>query len=275
MEHIRRRVHEVLQLPSRSGDRWGRTFDSFIVTLILANVLAVVIGTVPHIERQYGAKLYAFELFSIAVFGIEYVARIWSVTTAPEFRHPVTGRLRFMVTPMAIVDVLAILPALVFFLDLRVLRVLRLARILKLTRYSTAWHTLARVVRERADSLIASFVIIGLSLLVTSSLMYYAENAAQPGAFTSIPDAMWWGIAALTTTGYGDIVPVTAAGRLLGAATAFLGIAVVALPSAILAAGYIDALAALRAEAARPQACPHCGRHAAEAVAGRGASDAR
>jgi voltage-gated potassium channel len=164
---------------------------------------------------------------------------------------------------MAIVDLLAILPfyaPMVVRLDLRFLRALRLIRILrllKLGRYSQAMQTIARVVVAKKEELLVTAFVVFILLLLGSAGLYYAEHDAQPEAVPSIPAAMWWGVVTLSTVGYGDIVPVTPAGRFLGAVVALLGIGMFALPTGILGAAFVEEV---RRRRAATRVCPHCGR---------------
>ena len=262
IDQFRLRVHEILAV-TREGDRTSRWIDIGIMTLIVLNVLAVILATVDRVEQVFGPLFWAFEVLSVSIFTIEYVLRLWSCTADSRFRHPLRGRLRFAVSFFGIIDLLAILP---FYLpavlpaDLRVLRALRLARLfrmLKMARYSKSFSTLANVWRRTKEELtIAAFVAI-LLLLVASSLMYFAERDAQPQKFSSIPAALWWGVATLTTVGYGDVYPITALGKVLGAMVSVLGIGVIALPAGILGSGFVEEV---RRGRQSDRLCPHCGR---------------
>ena len=184
-----------------------------------------------------------FEIFSVAVFTVEYGLRLWTCTENPRWRGagPLVARLRYAATPMAICDLLAVLPfylAMLVAIDLRFLRVFRLLRILKLTRFSPAAETLAAVVNNERRALFSALVLMLTLLTIASSLMYLVEKDIQPEAFGSIPAAMWWGMATLTTVGYGDVTPMTPLGKLLGAGIAILGVGMFALPAGILASGY-------------------------------------
>lgn len=239
--------------------------DRFIVALILLNVAAVVFESMDHARRFDGA-LRVFELVSLVVFSVEYLLRLWSIVEEPRFSRPFVGRLRWMMTPAALVDLAAIAPAFFLRTDLRFVRLLRLLRVLKLTRYSESFRVLGNVFRARREELTSSLLIVMVTLVLASSFMYYAEREAQPDVFTSIPAAMWWGIITLTTIGYGDAYPVTALGKLLGGVAALAGILVLALPVGILASGFTEEMAARHrraaetvAAAAAPAVCPHCG----------------
>jgi len=260
---LRRHVYDILHVqPNDHG--FQRAFNVGLLALIVLNVLAVIFETVQAFYVQYRVALEAFEVFSVSVFTVEYLARLWSCTVEPEYRHPLWGRLRFAVSFMALVDLVSILPSLIpgGTLDLRFIRSLRLARLartLKVARYSQSLQTLGRVLRAKREDLVVT-AIAGLVLLVcAASLMFYAEHEVQPQQFSSIPASMWWGAMTLTTVGYGDIYPVTPLGKLLGTLIALMGLGLFALPAGILASGFSEELQ--RRKEARK--CPHCGRELA------------
>ena len=244
---LKTRTAEVLH-SSQDKSRLARIVDYTLIALIALNVLAVVLESVPEIRESLLAVFVAFELFSVALFTVEYVMRVWSVTESsedPRYRDRFRGRLRYMISPMALIDLLAILPFyLAFFVsvDLRFLRVLRLLRILKLTRYSSATNMLIDVFREEARVIGASMFVLLLLLVVASSCIYLVEHNVQPEGFGTIPRSMWWAIITMTTVGYGDVVPVTALGKTIGAFMGVIGIGMVALPAGILASGFNNAL---------------------------------
>jgi voltage-gated potassium channel len=239
---IRRRVFEILE--KHEGSKLGKKFDIFIMTMILLNVAAVILETVKSIHDPIADLFNYFEYFSVFVFSIEYVARVWTCTYNKKYNQLFLGRIKFMFSFMAIIDLLAILPfylPLFFAVDGRVLRVLRLFRIIrifKMGRYSSAFNMIVRVMTKRKEELAVTVTIIFVMLILASSLMYYVEGEAQPGVFTSIPETMWWGVATLTTVGYGDVVPITGLGKLLAAFIAILGVGSFALPAGIIASGF-------------------------------------
>ncbi len=255
---LKQRVYRLLE----SEDE-GRYIDIFIICLITLNVAAVVLGTVDWIYTPYAVFFDAFEIFSVAVFTIEYLLRVWSCTVDPRFSDPVKGRLRFMRTPLAVVDLFAFLPFYLPFMlpDTRVLRavrIFRVFRILKLTRYSESLSIFAEVLRSKRDEMLLVFISIVILLLISSTMMYEVEHDAQPEKFSSIPAAMWWGIVTLATVGYGDVFPITPAGKLIGSFVVILGIGLFALPAGIIASGFGEVLQ--RRKEQREMICPHCGK---------------
>lgn len=246
---------------AKPGDKVSRAFDIFILSLITANVIAMVLETVGPVYATAPRLFHWFEVFSVAAFTIEYALRLWACTVSERFASPVTGRLRFAVTPMALVDLFAVLPFYLPFLgvDLRFVRAVRLTRlfrVMKVARYSEALRTFDRVFRTKKEELLVAAFVMVLLLLFAASLMYFAENEEQPERFSSIPAAMWWGIATLTTVGYGDVCPVTTLGKLIAAGVSVLGIAMFALPTGILGAGFLEEVTRKRP----PRVCPHCGK---------------
>lgn len=262
MRSLKKTVYEIIE-EAQPGNRASEIFDVSLITLISLNVVALIAGTVEEIASLAPRAFHLFEVFSVAVFSLEYLLRVWSCTQDPKYAHPLWGRLRYISSPLALIDLLAVLPVyLVFFvnlhgLDLRSLRVVRLlARIVRLGRYFASLRTLGRVIQTRRGDLLAVITVLFLLLVMTSSLMFFAENQAQPEEFASIPRAMWWSIITLTTVGYGDVFPVTAAGRLLAGVIAIVGIGLFALPAGILGSGFMEELAR---EEEEPLVCPHCG----------------
>lgn len=257
---LRKRVYEVVEV-AKSDDKLSQAFDVFIVTLIGLNVIALILESVENI-RDFSPKLFGvFEYISVVLFTVEYIARIWSCVENMTYKKPISGRLRFSITPLAVIDLLAILP---FYipstgLDLRFLRVLRMMRIFrvaKLGRYSQSLQTVRRVVTAKKEQLICALIILLLLLVIASSMLYYAENLAQPEIFSSIPASMWWAVATLTTVGYGDVYPVTTLGRLMASIIAILGIGMFALPTGIVGAGFVEEIERHK----KLIKCPHCGK---------------
>ena len=246
MRKIRRRAWELLDV-GRKNDKLSEFTDIVLITLISFNVLSVIIESVPEIQVAYKGFFDSFEVFSVLIFTIEYVFRVWSITESTEskFRHAFWGRLRFMMTPMQLLDLIVIAPFyLVFFfqVDLRMLRVLRLLRVFRLTRYSSSMGLLLQVLKKEGRNIGAALFVLLLLIIMAASLTYLAEQEAQPEAFGSIPAALWWAVVTMTTIGYGDVVPITVWGRILGAVIGIISVGMVALPAGLLASGFSEAL---------------------------------
>jgi voltage-gated potassium channel len=246
---LRTRVFRALEI-ANEGDWISRAVDVFLIMLISASVIAVILESIQSIEVRYGNALYLFEAATVAIFSVEYLLRIWSAVEDQEYagQSPLQARIRYIVSFNAIIDLLAILP---FYLllfgvfgafDMRFLRAIRLLRVLKLTRYSAAMNMVFTTFRENARALGAAFLILITVMLLAASGMYYFERQSQPEAFGSIPAAMWWAFATLTTVGYGDVTPITVGGKIFGAMITVVGIGMVALPTSILATGYSQQL---------------------------------
>lgn len=238
----RREVHDILEV---GGEAYplGRVVNAFIIVLIILNAVAFAAETVDHLAERYGAFFHYFNIFSVAVFSIEYVLRVWSAIDIPMLsRMPRwKARFRFALRPIMLIDLFAVLPFYFQWLipiDLRALRVLRLFRLLKLARYSPALQTLGRVLAQESSALLGALLVMLVLLLFASTGIYFLERGAQPEKFGSIPAAAWWAIATLTTVGYGDVVPITPAGKVLGGFVMLLGVGMFALPIAIIATGF-------------------------------------
>jgi len=262
---LKTRIFGILE----PGDEDSKYFDPVIMGLIVLNVIAVVLETVNWIYVRYATFFHIFDIFSVAIFSVEYVLRLWTCTVNPRFRSPIRGRLRYMITPMAIIDLLAVLPFYLYFIlpemrFLRAVRLFRLFRVLKLARYSESLQTFVDVLRLKKEELVLMFFAIMILLIVSSSLMYEAEHEAQPEAFASIPAAMWWGIVTLATVGYGDVYPKTPMGKFIGSIVVILGIGLFALPTGVLAAGFAEGLQRRKEEKKKLTVCPHCGRNIEE-----------
>lgn len=256
------RLYAIME-KAEAGDRLSRTFDICIVSLIALNVVMVILETVDGFKEAYGRFFDVFEFVSVLIFSFEYLLRIWCCTADSKFGRPFWGRLAFMVTPLALIDLIAIFPYYIFLLvtvppDYTLpLRLLRLFRLFKVGRYSRSMRLLGNVLWQKREELYIVAFVLSLLLVIVSSLMYFVENHAQPEAFSSIPKTMWWGIVTLTTVGYGDVFPITPLGKVLGALIAVLGVGMFALPAGILSSGFVEAIQPPDED---NTICPHCGK---------------
>jgi voltage-gated potassium channel len=229
----------------------GRFVEIFLIVLIVANVAAVALESVPSIGAQFHRFFTAFEEFSLVAYTLEYVARLWSATEDPRVsaKGPIRGRVLFALRPLVIVDFIAFAPSylgLFFGIDLRVLRIFRLFRLLKLARYSQALQALLGVLLAERSALFASIILLLSMMCLEGELMHLAEGSIQPSVLGTMPNAMYWALTTLTTVGYGDITPQTALGKMIAGTTMVTGLALFALPIGIIANGFVTGLSRRR-----------------------------
>ncbi|MBQ0050512.1 MAG: ion transporter [Treponema sp.] len=243
-EILKFRTFEIIE-KGKKGDYVSKIFDLSIMFLIILNIFSIYLETMQipeHIKQQ----LSRFETLSVVIFTIEYVLRVWTATVPRPRMKPAKARLKYMFSFMAMVDLLAILPwylPFVVVLDLRVLRTLRLMRlfrIFKFNRYTSALERILNVLKKKSPELLSSVFVIMILMLISSILMYTIENPVQPEVFSNGFSGFWWAVATFTTVGYGDIYPITVAGKILGAFMALLGIGVVAVPTGIVSSGFVE-----------------------------------
>jgi voltage-gated potassium channel len=257
---LRKWAYNLLE-PSVSGSKAAKATELLLIVLIFLNILAIILESVKHINDEYGQFFHKLESFSIVVFSIEYVLRLWTSVENPKYNKPVKGRIAYAMSTMALIDLFSILPFYLNFLPIdllfiRVIRLFRLIRVLKIARYLKALNLIQAVLRERKEQIMLSVMFIVFLLVIVSTVMFYIEHDAQPEKFSSIPATMWWGIETLTTVGYGDMIPATPFGKVLGGMIAILGIGLFALPAGILSSGLTDHLHGSKKKFKR---CPHCG----------------
>jgi len=264
-ERIQEEVYILLE--SNADDNKARKFIIYLIaTLILLNVLMVILETKHELFIEYQQFFNAVDLFTVIMFTIEYVLRVWVCVRTPEYSSPLKGRIRFMLSPLALVDLVAITPfylPLIIPVELRLLRLLRLLRIfrvLKLGRFSNAFETFVDVLRRKKEELTIAVIMVTIILILSSSALYQVEREAQPDKFGSIPDAMWWAVVTLATVGYGDVYPITPLGKFISAIVALSAIGLFALPAGVLASGFAESIQKRCAvETGTTVICPECG----------------
>ncbi|VXD11553.1 Ion transport protein [Planktothrix serta PCC 8927] len=263
---FKRRVFLILEAKEHK-QTFSRVCEYFLIFLIISNTLAACIESIEEIFEAYKIWFIAFNRFSISIFTLEYLLRVWSCTSIEKYQHPIWGRLQYILTPLAIIDLIAVLPFYfpynrADFRSVKLFGLIRFLQLLKLGRYSRGIKILTQVIRLRQEELILTLNIVIFLLISASSLIYFVEHEAQPDKFPHIPAAMWWGIITLTTVGYGDVYPITPLGKVLGGILALLGIGLFALPAGLIASGFTEVITANKKsnQILFPKICPHCGK---------------
>lgn len=268
-KQIKGRVFDIIS-KADEGDKASRAFDIAIMSLIVLSIASIILESFEALRDNYKAIFTAFEAVTVIVFTAEYAARIWTANLLfPGAAHP---RMKYMLSFMAIVDLMAILPFYLPFISadlrflrmIRLLRLLRLFRVFKLGRYFDALQIVVDVLKKSAAQLIISIVLCLFVMLFSAIVMYTVENPAQPEQFPNVVAALWWAICTLTTVGYGDVYPITAVGRFFAAVISLVGIGIIAIPTGIIAAGFSSAIErrGLESEPAKDDGkkfCPYCG----------------
>ena len=242
---IQKRTSQLLS-KGNVADKPSQYVDMILFILIVLNIAAVCLESVKHIGNEYKVAFNAFEFFSVVIFSIEYVLRVWSAPARNDLGNSINiiKRMKYIFSFTGLIDFLAIIPSILpyFFggLDLRWLRVLRLLRLLKISNYSSALEDFFSAIKADWRSFSAALYLMVIALFLSSALMYIAEHDSQPEKFSSIPETMWWGLITLTTVGYGDVSPVTPLGKIIGAFTAIMGVCTVALLTGIVASAFAN-----------------------------------
>ncbi len=242
---IQKRTSQLLS-KGNVADKPSQYVDMILFILIVLNIAAVCLESVKHIGNEYKVAFNAFEFFSVVIFSIEYMLRVWSSPARNDLGNSpnIIKRMKYIFSFTGLIDFLAIIPSILpyFFggLDLRWLRVLRLLRLLKISNYSSALEDFFSAIKADWRSFSAALYLMVIALFLSSALMYIAEHDSQPEKFSSIPETMWWGLITLTTVGYGDVSPVTPLGKIIGAFTAIMGVCTVALLTGIVASAFAN-----------------------------------
>ncbi len=269
---LKNRIFQIIE-KATEDDKASKKFDIFIMTLIILNTIAIVLESFNSLSEKYSLYFTVFEVISVIIFTIEYLLRVWTSDLLYLYsKGKLSAMLRYIFSPMAIIDLLAILP---FYLPmfipfdlrfLRMFRISRLLRLLKINRYTKALTVIINIIKSKKDELLATVFMMLFMIMISSTMMYYFENQVQPEAFPNIVASFWWAIATLTTVGYGDIYPITAMGKILASIIAVLGIGIVALPTGIISSGFMEVVTNKFKnkeikidEEKKEMICPHCG----------------
>ena len=259
---IKERVFDIIQV-AKPNDIISRVFDISLLSLIILNVCLVIADTFT-LPENIKIIFNIIEKVSVIIFTIEYVLRVWTADLLYPEKNYFVAKIKYIFSFLALIDLLAILPFYIPYIipiDLRVLRMLRiirLFRIFKINRYTDALTKIFSVFKSKKHELLSSIFVVILLMIVAAVLMFNIENTAQPEVFKNAFDALWWALATLTTVGYGDIYPVTVLGKILSAVIALLGIGLVAVPTGIISAGFVEAISNTKQEK-EMKYCPYCG----------------
>lgn len=245
----RRRIYRIIEA-GYTDDKPSLTYDFVLMGAILANLFIAVFDTFPA-AQQYQTLIQTLETITVLFFTVDYLLRIWTANYLYENRYtPGKARIKFIFSLSGMIDFLSCIPYfLPFFGDfLRIFRIIRILRVFRVHKYADPLHVIASVISKKKGQLLSSIFIV-LVLIVTSSLMMYAlEHEAQPDAFDNAFSGFWWAVNTLLTVGYGDVVPITLAGKICGTILTFLGVGMVAIPTGILSAGFMEQVSALKRE---------------------------
>ena len=241
----RRRVYEIVEIGA-AGDLVSRAYDLFYTLTIILNLTATVLDTYNSIHAKYGALLGLIEFVTVTAFAVDYVLRIY--TADFHYRGLSRGKAawKYAVSFGGIVDIISFLPVyLPFFFPsgaaaFRLVRVIRIFRLFRINAYYDSLNVITSVLSSKKNQLISSVSIILVLMLASSLCMYSLENEAQPEVFSNAFSGIWWAASTLLTVGYGDIYPVTTMGRILGIVITFLGVGMVAIPTGIISAGFVE-----------------------------------
>lgn len=259
----KKRVFEIIQL-GNINDPESWFFDSIIVISILLNLFIAIFSTYDA-SKNYSTILYLVETITVFIFTIEYILRIWTA----EYLHPLTtptkARIKYFFSASGVIDFLSFapyyIPTIIIpggVIAFRMFRVVRILRLFRINKYNDSLNIISITLKRKKKLLLSSVFIILVLMISSSILMYNLEHEAQPDVFKNAFSGFWWASATLLTVGYGDIYPVTTAGRVLGIILTFLGVGMVAIPTGILSAGFVQRVSYL--EGKDKKFCPHCGK---------------
>lgn len=243
-QKLKKRTFEIIE-KGEKGDTVSKIFDICILLLICGNVLSVFVETF-KISNEMRSILFYIELFSIIIFSVEFILRVWTADFLYENMPLVQSKIKYIFSFMALIDLFAILPFYIPFVikvDLRVLRTLRLFRLLRIfkaNRYTQSLQKVIDVIKDKSAELFSAVLMLFILMLISSVLIYYIESPAQPDVYTNALSGLWWSIAIFTSVWLGDIYPITAAGKILCALMAVFGVAIIAVPTGIISSGFVE-----------------------------------
>lgn len=238
----------------------NRLFHGLLFTLIIISSLLLIIESVSSVSKAFSVYFYFLEVLTMVFFSVEYLMRVYTCTELSSYKHPIFGRLRYVFTPLMLIDILSIIPfyLIIFssnYSGFYIFSIFRVLRLFKAIRYVNAFKIIGKVFYIQREQLLVSFIFIIFVFVFASSIIYIAEKDAQPDKFSDIPSAMWYTIATITTVGYGDVYPITTIGKVTGGLISMTGLLLFAIPTSILTSGFLKI-----SQQTRKQICPHCGK---------------
>ena len=243
-EKRKRRIFDIIQI-GYDEDWQSRLFDVMLIVMILVNLLIAIVSTFDE-AAPYMGLLETAEWVTVIIFAAEYGLRVWTA----EYLYPNLTRGRavrkYILSFNGIIDMLSFLPHMLPFffpagvVAFRMFRVVRIFRLFRINAYYDGLNVIGEVIRSKKDQILSSVFIIFVLMMASSLCMYGLEHEAQPDVFRNAFSGFWWSVSTLLTVGYGDIYPITALGRLFGIAITFLGVGMVAIPTGILSAGFVE-----------------------------------
>lgn len=237
---MKEKIFNIIQIGDKSN-RISRTFDFFITITIISNIIVTFMETFDQL-CAYSTLFTVVEYVTVIIFCIEYILRIWTANYLFPEENIGRARLKFLCSFDGIVDLLTIIPA--FFLSgfviFRMLRVARIFHLFRLNAKYDSFNVITTVLYEKRNQIISSVFIVLVLMLASSLCMYSVEHNAQPTVFRNAFSGIWWSMSTLLTVGYGDIYPITTLGRIMAICIAYLGVGVVAIPTGIISAGFVE-----------------------------------
>lgn len=241
---VRRRIFNIIQIGSKE-DFISKAFDFYIVAVIFVNLFCTLFSTFAEAE-PYLPVLHIVEFITIIIFTIEYLLRLWTARYLYPEKKPGVALLRFLVSFSGIVDLLTFFPYyLPFFFPggavaFRIFRVFRILRLFRINQTYDAFNVITAVLKEKKNQLISSISMIAILMVASSLCLYSLEHNAQPEQFKNAFSGLWWSASTLLTVGYGDIYPITTVGKAFAIVISFLGVGMVAIPTGIISAGFVE-----------------------------------
>jgi len=243
---LRQNIFALLN-PTPHSYEVNKYIDYVVIMAVLISVISIILETVQEVNSVWSAEFKTLDILTVTIFSIEYVLRVYSCCEIQRYSKPIRGRILYIFSASALIDLLAISPFYISLfvnksIDLRFLRIFRLTRLLKLTRYTGTLNTLLKAVQREKYVLMAAAFMMILMIILTASLGYMFEHDSQPDKFESIPASMYWAVITLASVGYGDITPITPLGRLMTVIVSFVGIGIFAIPAGLMASSFTDQL---------------------------------